>query len=236
MKNRGKVITSLISWLWSWWDRWVLLRWKSLGQLSGDASVLSVICVDFCWIVLHVFVYQSRILKHAGDLAAAAALSDEARCMDLADRYINSECVKLMLQADQVFIILLFNLNCILCFSHLNFSCMFSDTLFIFLLYLLGSFGRENCCFVHKGWGSAQQSPWYAMHVVCIWLFFIGLYSKDIVFFTNALHLSLKGMSLPRVKAISVKVILGELSKNIWRWRSIMLISLKINLISIHIA
>lgn len=45
---------------------------------------------------------QSRILKHAGDLAAAAALADEARCMDLADRYVNSECVKRMLQADQV--------------------------------------------------------------------------------------------------------------------------------------
>ncbi|XP_024021607.1 probable LRR receptor-like serine/threonine-protein kinase At4g29180, partial [Morus notabilis] len=45
----------------------------------------------------------SRILKHAGDLAAAAAaLADEARCMDLADRYINNECVKRMLQADQV--------------------------------------------------------------------------------------------------------------------------------------
>lgn len=41
-------------------------------------------------------------MKHAGDLAAAAALADEARGMDLADRYINSECVKRMLQADQV--------------------------------------------------------------------------------------------------------------------------------------
>lgn len=48
------------------------------------------------------FYWQSRILKHAGDLAAAAALADEARGMDLADRYINSECVKRMLQADQV--------------------------------------------------------------------------------------------------------------------------------------
>lgn len=46
--------------------------------------------------------FQSRILKHAGDLTAAAALADEARCMDLADRYVNSECVKRMLQADQV--------------------------------------------------------------------------------------------------------------------------------------
>lgn len=35
-------------------------------------------------------------------MSAAAALADEARCMDLADRYINSDCVKRMLQADQV--------------------------------------------------------------------------------------------------------------------------------------
>lgn len=52
--------------------------------------------------VIDLYLVKSRILKHAGDLAAAAALADEARCMDLADRYINSECVKRMLQADQV--------------------------------------------------------------------------------------------------------------------------------------
>ena len=45
---------------------------------------------------------KGKILKHAGDLTAAAALVDEARSMDLADRFINSECVKSMLQADQV--------------------------------------------------------------------------------------------------------------------------------------
>ncbi|CAN0878301.1 N-terminal acetyltransferase A complex auxiliary subunit NAA15 [Linum grandiflorum] len=52
--------------------------------------------------VIDLYLVKSRILKHAGDLPAAAALADEARCMDLADRYINSECVKRMLQADQV--------------------------------------------------------------------------------------------------------------------------------------
>ncbi|KAJ6700855.1 N-TERMINAL ACETYLTRANSFERASE-RELATED [Salix koriyanagi] len=52
--------------------------------------------------VIDLYSVKSRILKHAGDLAAAATLADEARCMDLADRYINSECVKRMLQADQV--------------------------------------------------------------------------------------------------------------------------------------
>lgn len=48
---------------------------------------------------------------HAGDLAAAAAFADEARCMDLADRYVNSECVKSMLQADQVFFFFFFFLS-----------------------------------------------------------------------------------------------------------------------------
>ncbi|XP_034696191.1 N-terminal acetyltransferase A complex auxiliary subunit NAA15 isoform X1 [Vitis riparia] len=52
--------------------------------------------------VIDLYSVKARILKHAGDLEAAAALADEARCMDLADRYINSECVKRMLQADQV--------------------------------------------------------------------------------------------------------------------------------------
>ncbi|XVF74641.1 hypothetical protein PTKIN_Ptkin13bG0127600 [Pterospermum kingtungense] len=52
--------------------------------------------------VIDLYSVKSRILKHAGDLVAAASLADEARCMDLADRYINSEAVKRMLQADQV--------------------------------------------------------------------------------------------------------------------------------------
>jgi len=53
-------------------------------------------------VMLVIMLSQSRILKHAGDLTAASALADEARRMDLADRYVNSECVKRMLQADQV--------------------------------------------------------------------------------------------------------------------------------------
>ena len=44
-------------------------------------------------------------------MVAAAAFADEARCMDLADRYVNSECVKRMLQADQVFSIYIFEFH-----------------------------------------------------------------------------------------------------------------------------
>ncbi|XP_076902750.1 N-terminal acetyltransferase A complex auxiliary subunit NAA15-like [Bidens hawaiensis] len=52
--------------------------------------------------VIDLYSVKSKILKHAGDFTAAATLADEARCMDLADRYVNSQCVKRMLQADQV--------------------------------------------------------------------------------------------------------------------------------------
>lgn len=42
--------------------------------------------------------FQGNILQHAGNFSAVAALADEARSMDLADRYLNSECVMQMLQ------------------------------------------------------------------------------------------------------------------------------------------
>jgi hypothetical protein len=46
--------------------------------------------------------FQARILRHGGDAPAAAALAEEARSLDLADRYLNNEAVKRFLNADQV--------------------------------------------------------------------------------------------------------------------------------------
>lgn len=83
-------------------------------------------------------------MKHAGDLTAAAALADEARCMDLADRYINSECVKRMLQADQV-LKLLHHLWCSLVIF-LSAMCLMGEEKIPFE----GEFGGKNCCLVHK--------------------------------------------------------------------------------------
>ncbi|KAJ0959907.1 hypothetical protein J5N97_000341 [Dioscorea zingiberensis] len=51
--------------------------------------------------VIDLYSTKGRILERAGDFVAAAAFADEARTMDLADRYLNSECVRHMLQADQ---------------------------------------------------------------------------------------------------------------------------------------
>ena len=52
--------------------------------------------------VADLYLVKGRILKHGGDPVGAAELADEARSMDLADRFLNSEAVKRMLQADQV--------------------------------------------------------------------------------------------------------------------------------------
>lgn len=68
---------------------------------------------------------QGRILKHAGDPVAAAALVDEARTMDLADRFLNSECVKRMLQADQVFVVDSDNFSLEVIFLDRNFVALF---------------------------------------------------------------------------------------------------------------
>lgn len=75
---------------------------KKCGQLGKYTYIRVTVLVLFKYCNFVIYLSQARILKHAGDLEAAAALADEARCMDLADRYINSECVKRMLQADQV--------------------------------------------------------------------------------------------------------------------------------------
>lgn len=48
------------------------------------------------------FLLQAQILRHGGDAPAAAALAEEARSLDLADRYLNNEAMKRFLGADQV--------------------------------------------------------------------------------------------------------------------------------------
>lgn len=48
------------------------------------------------------YVVKSKIYKHAGDLGEAVHWMDEARTLDLADRYLNSKCAKYMLRAGQI--------------------------------------------------------------------------------------------------------------------------------------
>ncbi|KAK1299486.1 hypothetical protein QJS10_CPB14g01154 [Acorus calamus] len=81
---------------------------RSTGGFPGRRSQYDIAlakineAIEHTPTVIDLYSVKSRILKHAGDLPAAANLADEARSMDLADRFLNSECVKRMLQADQV--------------------------------------------------------------------------------------------------------------------------------------
>ena len=52
--------------------------------------------------VIELYTIKSKIMKHAGHLSSAALLSDHARELDLADRYLNCHTVKHMLRADQI--------------------------------------------------------------------------------------------------------------------------------------
>lgn len=45
---------------------------------------------------------KGRILKHAGDHVSAMACLNEARELDLQDRFINSKCSKYMVRADNI--------------------------------------------------------------------------------------------------------------------------------------
>ena len=69
-----------------------------MGDAEGAlATIDAALTVDPA--VVECKLAKAAFLKHAGDLPGASAVADEARKMDLADRYLNSICVKRMLQA-----------------------------------------------------------------------------------------------------------------------------------------
>eukprot|EP00455_Lapot_gusevi_P002213 TRINITY_DN1085_c0_g1_i2.p1 TRINITY_DN1085_c0_g1~~TRINITY_DN1085_c0_g1_i2.p1 ORF type:complete len:771 (+),score=295.90 TRINITY_DN1085_c0_g1_i2:64-2376(+) len=51
---------------------------------------------------IDLYVAKGRIYKHAGDMESAYQMLEQARSMDLADRYLNTECVKYALAADKI--------------------------------------------------------------------------------------------------------------------------------------
>lgn len=84
------------------WLLFLLAQHYDRRRLTGRALEKIDEAIRHTPTVTDLYLVKGRILKHAGDPAAAAALADEARTMDLADRFLNSEAVKRMLQADQV--------------------------------------------------------------------------------------------------------------------------------------
>jgi peptide alpha-N-acetyltransferase len=52
--------------------------------------------------LVELYMAKGRILKHAGDHVAAMGALNEARELDLQDRFINTKCTKYMLRADNM--------------------------------------------------------------------------------------------------------------------------------------
>ncbi|CAE7579771.1 NAA15 [Symbiodinium sp. CCMP2456] len=50
--------------------------------------------------LVEVYACKARIYKHAGDLVNSAQCYEEVRQMDLADRYLNTQCVRALLRVD----------------------------------------------------------------------------------------------------------------------------------------
>ena len=52
--------------------------------------------------VIELYTIKAKVMKHAGNLSSAALLSDHARQLDLADRYLNCHTVKYKLRAGDI--------------------------------------------------------------------------------------------------------------------------------------
>ncbi|KAI9470966.1 MAG: NMDA receptor-regulated protein 1-domain-containing protein [Benjaminiella poitrasii] len=52
--------------------------------------------------IVELYMTKGRILKHAGNIEEAAEIMNQAREMDLQDRFINSKCAKYMLRAGKI--------------------------------------------------------------------------------------------------------------------------------------
>lgn len=58
--------------------------------------------IDHTPTILDLYIYKSKIFEHQGDYVQAAEIYDFARCLDLADRHINTRCVKRMLRINRI--------------------------------------------------------------------------------------------------------------------------------------
>ncbi|CAJ0644182.1 14066_t:CDS:10 [Entrophospora sp. SA101] len=57
--------------------------------------------IDHTPTLVELYMTKGRILKHGGDISEAMKVMNEARELDLQDRFINSKCAKYMLRVDQ---------------------------------------------------------------------------------------------------------------------------------------
>eukprot|EP00887_Chlorella_sp_A99_P007802 scaffold20.g7802.t1 len=84
---------------------WCRLYLAQHHDLLGDTAAalrLADACIEHSPALVEAHSAKARILKHAGDPEGAARVADAARCIDLADRYVNCQAVKALFRAGHV--------------------------------------------------------------------------------------------------------------------------------------
>jgi len=84
---------------------WCLYFMAQHFDMKGDTEqALSCIrrAIDHTPTLVEAYSLQSKIFKHAGGMLQSLASANEARKLDLADRYLNCQCIKLALRLDMI--------------------------------------------------------------------------------------------------------------------------------------
>ncbi|KAI8344094.1 NMDA receptor-regulated protein 1-domain-containing protein [Chlamydoabsidia padenii] len=84
------------------WCLYYLAQHYDYHRLLDKALVTINKAIEHSPTVVELYMTKGRILKHAGKPQDAADVMNDARELDLQDRFINSKCAKYMLRADRV--------------------------------------------------------------------------------------------------------------------------------------
>jgi peptide alpha-N-acetyltransferase len=84
------------------WTLYYLAKQSDSQKQNEKALTLINKAIAHTPTVVELYMTKGRILKHAGKVEEASKIMNEAREMDLQDRFINSKCAKYMLRAGEI--------------------------------------------------------------------------------------------------------------------------------------
>lgn len=84
------------------WVAFFLAQYYDYVHNTKDALHYINTAIGHSPTAVELYMAKARIYKHAGDVASAAEAMEEARTIDLQDRFVNSKCTKYMLRNNQI--------------------------------------------------------------------------------------------------------------------------------------
>lgn len=84
-----------------WIYHYLAQHFDRVGQSERGLTEIDA-AIEHTPTMIECHMVKARILKHCGDTINALAVADEARKMDLSDRFVNTKCTKYALRADNV--------------------------------------------------------------------------------------------------------------------------------------